>query len=203
MGALVLASASPQRRAILTALGVGHRVVVADIEETIDGDPIAVAVENARRKALAVAATVPAGTLVLGADTVIVDDLGPGAARAVGKPADPGQAAAMLRRWSGAEHRVASAAAVVRAAPAGPREEPGDHELLLSEADTTLVRFRRLADAEIDWYVATGEWRGRAGGYAIQERGALLIAGIDGDWWTVVGLPVALLAARIPELLRG
>lgn len=198
-GELVLASRSPQRRAILETLGVPFRVRVSDAEERTDGDPIAVAVENARRKALAVADGEPPGTLVLGADTVIVDDLDDRAVageRAVGKPADAAEAAAMLRRWSGRGHHVASSVAVVRAAAAG------GHELVLAEADTTLVRFRELGEDELDWYVATGEWRDRAGGYAIQLRGTLLIDGIDGDWWTVVGLPVALLARRLPGLLR-
>jgi septum formation protein len=195
-GDLVLASGSPQRRAILGALGVPHRVRVPAVDELVDGDPVDVAVQNALLKARRVAEDEPPGALVLGADTVIVDEGGP-APRAVGKPADAGEAAAMLRRWSGAGHHVASAAAVVR------RGEPGaPPETLLAAADTTLVRFRALTGADVDWYVRTGEWEGRAGGYAIQERGSLLVDGIEGDWWTVVGLPVALLARRLPSLLR-
>ncbi|WP_320671439.1 Maf family protein [Patulibacter defluvii] len=195
---LVLASRSPQRRAILETLSVPFRVRVSDVEERTDGEPIAVAIENARRKALAVADGEPPGTLVLGADTVIVDDLGEATAapRAVGKPADAAEAAAMLRRWSGRGHHVASSAAVVRAGA------DGGHETLLAEADTTLVRFRTLSERELAWYVATEEWRERAGGYAIQLRGTLLVDAIEGDWWTVVGLPVALLARRAPALLR-
>lgn len=76
------------------------------------------------------------------------------------------------------------------------------HELLLADADTTLVRFRTLSDEEIAWYVATDEWQERAGAYAIQLRGTLLVDGIEGDWWTVVGLPVGLIARRLPALLR-
>jgi septum formation protein len=193
---LVLASGSPQRRAILGTLGVPHRVVVPDVVEATEGDPVAVAVENAVLKARTVAAAEPEGVLVLGSDTVIVDAAS-GPPRAVGKPADAVEAAAMLRRWSGAAHRVASAAAVVRSA--GPGAEPA---VLLAEADTTLVRFRALTDDDVAWYVGTGEWEGRAGGYAIQLRGTLLVEGIEGDWWTVVGLPVALLARRTPFLLR-
>jgi septum formation protein len=193
---LVLAAGSPQRRAILDRLGVPHRVRVPAVEEGTVGEPVAVAVENALLKARAVASDEPAGTLVLGSDTVIVDRSGP-APRAVGKPVDATDAAAMLGRWSGAGHHVASSAAVVRAE--GPGVEP---TVLLADADTTLVRFRALEATEIAWYVGTGEWEGRAGGYAIQERGSLLVDGIDGDWWTVVGLPVALLARRRPTLLR-
>lgn len=196
MSPLVLASGSPQRRAILETLAVEHRVHVPDVEEGTEGDPVRVAVQNAVLKARAVAAREPVGTFVLGSDTVIVD-ASDGVERAVGKPADADEAAGMLRRWSGAEHRVASAAAVVRSAGRG--EEPST---LLAEADTTVVRFRVLTADDVDWYVGTGEWRDRAGGYAIQLRGSLLVEGIEGDWWTVVGLPVALLARRTPYLLR-
>lgn len=196
MGELVLASGSPQRRAILETLGVAHRVRVPAVEERTAGDPIEVAVHNAVLKATAIAADEPAGTMVLGSDTVIVDRTG-AAARAVGKPADAAEAASMLRRWSGGAHHVASAAAVVRSA--GPGTPP---ETLLAEADTTLVRVRALGDDDVAWYVGTGEWEGRAGAYAIQLRGSLLVARIDGDWWTVVGLPVALLARLAPGLLR-
>lgn len=219
-GELVLASRSPQRRAILETLGVPFRVRVAGIDEGTEGDPVAVAIENARRKALAVAADEPAGTIVLGADTVIAaevesverepgetDPAGPTVdppvvraprLEAIGKPADADEAAAMLRRWSGTAHRVASSVAVVRAGGEGEMR----HELLLADADTTLVRFRTLSDEEIAWYVATDEWQERAGAYAIQLRGTLLVDGIEGDWWTVVGLPVGLIARRLPALLR-
>ncbi|MCK9249863.1 MAG: Maf family protein [Solirubrobacteraceae bacterium] len=202
---LVLASRSPQRRAILETLGVPFRVVASGADEATVGDPVAVAVANARRKALDVAGGEPAGTLVVGSDTVIVDDLDPARpARPVGKPRDADEAAAMLRRWSGSGHHVASAVAVVRSGGPGSGAAAGAaHEELLADADATLVRFRALAEDEVAWYVATGEWRERAGGYAIQLRGSLLVDGIDGDWWTVVGLPVALLARRLPWLLRG
>ncbi|WP_026912755.1 Maf family protein [Patulibacter minatonensis] len=197
MSELVLASGSPQRRAILTTLGVEHRVVVPGVDELTDGDPVAVAVQNALLKARAVARDQPAGTLILGSDTVIVDRTAD-APRAVGKPADAAEAATMLRRWSGDGHHVASSAAVVRAG--GP---DGADEVLLADAALTLVRFRALSDDDVAWYVGTGEWEGRAGGYAIQLRGALLVDGIEGDWWTVVGLPVGLIVRAVPGLLRS
>jgi septum formation protein len=193
---LVLASASPQRRAILETLGVAHRVRPSDAPETSEGEPVSVAVENAQRKALAVARDEAAGVLVLGADTVIVDRTGT-VPRAVGKPTDAAEAASMLARWAGADHHVASAAAVVEAA--GPGAEP---RVLWADADLTRVRFRMLDEDDVAWYVGTGEWEGRAGAYAIQLRGSLLVDGVDGDWWTVVGLPVALIARRMPALLR-
>lgn len=212
---LILASRSPQRQAILRTLGVDFRVDVAGVEEATDGDAIAVAIENARRKALAVAARVPAGTRVLGSDTVIAvpaeapppadgltaaldpwDELvAAGPCRAVGKPADADEAAAMLRAWSGRAHHVVSAVAVVAAGIDGGTVE-------FAGADASRVCFRSLDDADVDWYVGTGEWQERAGGYAIQLRGSLLVDGIVGDWWNVVGLPVSLLAREQPALLR-
>lgn len=212
---LVLASRSPQRQAILRTLGVDFRVDVAGVEEATDGDAIAVAIENARRKALAVAARSPAGTVVLGSDTVIAvpaedapsgdgltaalapwDELvAAGPSRAVGKPADAVEAATMLRAWSGCAHHVVSAVAVVTAAAEGA-------SVAFAGADASRVCFRSLDDADVGWYVATDEWRERAGGYAIQLRGSLLVDGIVGDWWNVVGLPVALLAREQPLLLR-
>lgn len=214
-GALVLASRSPQRQAILRTLGVDFRVDVAGVDEATDGDAIAVAIENARRKALAVADRAPAGSVVLGSDTVIAVPaaappaadglaaaLGPwdelvaaGPCRAVGKPADAAEAAAMLRAWSGRAHHVVSAVAVVTAAADGGVVE-------FAGADASRVCFRTLDDADVAWYVETGEWQERAGGYAIQLRGSLLVDGIVGDWWNVVGLPVALLAREQPKLLR-
>jgi septum formation protein len=212
---LILASRSPQRRQILRTLGVDFTVDVAGVEEATDGDAIAVAVENARRKALAVAARAPAGAVVLGSDTVIAvpadappsadgltAELGPwdelvaaGPCRAVGKPADAAEAAEMLRDWSGRAHHVVSAAAVVIAGSGGATVE-------FAGADASRVCFRSLDAADIGWYVGTEEWQERAGGYAIQLRGSLLVDGIVGDWWNVVGLPVALLAREVPRLLR-
>ncbi len=214
-GTLILASRSPQRRQILETLGVDFAVDVAGVEEATAGDAVAVAIENARRKALAVAARAPAGSVVLGSDTVIAvpaggppladglaADAGPwdelvaaGPCRAVGKPDDAVAAASMLRSWSGRAHHVVSAAAVASAGADGGAVE-------FAGADASRVCFRSLDDADVAWYVGTGEWRDRAGGYAIQLRGSLLVAGIVGDWWNVVGLPVALLARERPELLR-
>lgn len=211
---LVLASRSPQRQAILRTLGVDFTVDVAGVEEATAGDAVAVAIENARRKALAVAERAPAGSLVLGSDTVIAvpadgapladgltTDVAPwdelvasGPRRAVGKPDDAAAAAAMLRSWSGRAHHVVSAAAVVSAGAGGAVEFAG--------ADASRVCFRSLDATDIDWYVGTGEWQERAGGYAIQLRGSLLVDGIVGDWWNVVGLPVSLLAREQPQLLR-
>ena len=176
---LTLASRSPQRSAILTQLGVRFDVAVPEVEEVADGDPRELVIENALRKARAVQ-----GELVLGVDTTVVVD-----GRAYGKPADREEAERTLRLLSGREHEVWSGLALVRAG-----EET-------TAADSTRVRFRRVGDDLLRWYLDSGEWRERAGGYAIQGRGAALVETVDGDFWNVVGLPVAKLVDIAPELL--
>jgi septum formation protein len=180
---LVLASCSPQRRAILEQLGVPFVLRPVDVEEEEAGDPTAVALENARRKALAAGAG--EGEVVLGVDTIVVID-----GEIWGKPSDAAAAAAVLRRLSGRTHTVVSGVALANADGA---VEPA--------TATTDVTFRALMDWLVDWYVATGEWESRAGGYAIQGRGAALVTRIDGDYLNVVGLPVATLVELWPWLL--
>lgn len=183
MPRLVLASRSPQRRAILEQLGVEFTVRVSDIAELETGPPHEVALENAYRKASAVAAA--SEGLVVGVDTVV--SLG---ARLYGKPADADEARATLNALAGRRHAVISGVCLI---------ENGN---VRSAAAQTGVQFRALDDRLIDWYLATGEWRERAGGYAIQGRGAALVAGIEGDFLNVVGLPVATLLELAPELLQ-
>jgi septum formation protein len=161
---------------------VPFTVVVPDVEELAAGDAREVALENARRKALAVHAPGP----VLGVDTVVVLD-----GTLYGKPADAADAERMLAALSGRVHEVVSGIAVARAG-----EQPR------TAAATTRVRFRALDRALLDWYLATEEWRERAGGYAIQGRGAALVAGIEGDYLNVVGLPAATLLELLPGILH-
>jgi septum formation protein len=177
---LILASRSPQRRAILEQLGVDFRVVAPDVEELSEGEPRRLVAENARRKAAAVG-----GARVLGVDTAVVLD-----GRVLGKPRDPAEAETFLRRLSGRTHEVMSGIAL--------RDERGER----ADVAVTRVRFRLLEPVDIAWYVDSGEWRERAGGYAIQARGAALVEAIEGDYWNVVGLPVAALLRLAPDLLR-
>jgi septum formation protein len=179
---LVLASGSPQRRAILGDLGLDFEVRVSDVAEQDAGAPRAVAAENARRKALAVAGD---GELVVGCDTLVATGLD-----IWGKPADEPAARATLRHLSGRTHEVISGLSLVR-----------DGEVR-EASETTLVTFRALDEPMIDWYLSTREWEGRAGGYAIQGRGAVLVSRIEGDYLNVVGLPVAALLALEPQLMR-
>jgi septum formation protein len=179
---LVLASRSPQRRAILEQLGIEFSVQAADVEELEMGPPHEVALENAFRKASAIAEA--DGGLVLGVDTVV--SLG---TRLYGKPADPEEARATLTALGGRRHAVISGVCLI---------EDGRAR---TAAAQTWVQFRALDDELIDWYLGSGEWRERAGGYAIQGRGAALVAGIEGDFLNVVGLPVATLLELAPGLV--
>jgi septum formation protein len=182
---LVLASRSPQRRAILEQLGVEFSVQVPEVEELEIGPPHEVALENAFRKASAIAAEQAEGP-VLGVDTVV--SLG---TRMYGKPLDPDDARATLTALAGRRHAVISGVCLI----ADGRSR--------TAAAQTWVQFRTLDERLVEWYVATGEWRERAGGYAIQGRGAALVAAIEGDYLNVVGLPVATLLELAPDLLSA
>ena len=184
MGKLILASQSPRRQALLRQIGAADfTVVVPRTEERCSPElgPGEAVCAIAREKAAAAAALAGPEDTVIAADTVVVLD-----GRRLGKPRDAEEARQMLRALSGREHTVYTGVAVRR----------GGWER--SEARATAVRFRALSAEEIDWYVATGEPMDKAGAYGIQERGALLVEGIRGDYCNVVGLPVTLLL----ELLR-
>jgi septum formation protein len=196
---LILASASPQRRAILQRLGLEFTVRPSGAPELQRGDPQAVALENALRKARAVrrrplgregAPQVAAEAeveVVLGVDTLVT--IG---GAIYGKPADERGARATLAALSGATHLVISGLALLLGG--------GEERTALA---CTEVVFRTLGEDLLDWYIATGEWRGRAGGYAIQGAGAALVQEVRGDYENVVGLPLAVLLDVYPELLEG
>lgn len=182
---LILASRSPQRRAILEQLGIAFEVLPADVDELEHGVAHEVARANALAKACAVAAARP-GRLVLGVDTIVVVD-----GEILGKPATARHAGTMLKRLSGRTHEVVSGLALLETT--NPQVV---HEV-------TKVTFRTLSDGLVQRYVQTGEWSGRAGGYAIQGQGAGLVRRIVGDYLNVVGLPVArLLDLDLSLMLR-
>ena len=182
---LVLASRSPQRRGILEALGVTFVVRPAAFAEADAGAGEQVAQANALGKALAVNRA--AGEVVLGVDTVV--SLG---GRLHGKPRGAAAARETLRALSGTTHTVVSGLALV-----------GLDDAPRLTTCVTEVTFRSLAEPTIDWYVASGEWRERAGGYAIQGAGCALVESIAGDWTNVVGLPVGSLLELHPMLLAA
>jgi septum formation protein len=180
-GGLVLASQSPQRRAILEQLGFDFTAVVPDYDEVDPPgvQPAELALAHARGKARSVP-----GDLVLGVDTVVDLD-----GRSLGKPDDEQHAGEMLRAMAGRTHLVHSGLCLAAGG--------GEHVRLV----TTRVRFRPLDDADVAWYLGCREWQGRAGAYAVQGRGALLVEHVEGDHWNVVGLPVSALVDALCEAL--
>jgi septum formation protein len=142
----------------------------ANVDEHEEGDPVAAAELNARRKALAIP-----GDLVLGADTVVALD-----GDILGKPQDAAQAREFVARLNGRTHEVVGGIALASGGEVGA-----------TAVEVTKVTFKASDDATLDAYVATGEWEGRAGGYAIQGAGAALVRSITGDYLNVVGLPLA------------
>jgi septum formation protein len=176
---IVLASTSPQRRAILTQLGVPFEVVAPDFDEAPGTGPL----ERAAGKARSVDG---GGRPVLGVDTEVLLD-----GELLGKPANAGEAAAMLATLAGRTHEVVSGLCL---------RTPAWEEL---QTATTLVTFRPLAPRDLVGYVGTGEWEGRAGAYAIQGLGASLVERIDGDFLNVVGLPAALLVGLLAHRFAG
>jgi septum formation protein len=182
---LLLASRSPQRRAILEQLGVAFDVAPPSWEELVGGDPVETVRANALGKARSVAAA--AGERpVLGVDTEVV--LG---GRVFGKAETEGEAEEMLEALAGRKHEVVSGLCLITAA-----WEVVEHQV-------TRVAFRPLDARDLASYVALGEWQGRAGAYAVQGRGAALVERIEGDYLNVVGLPAALLVRLLAERFAG
>jgi septum formation protein len=184
---LILASQSPRRQELLRVLEWPFDVIPSGVDEgeaPAELPPPMLARWLAEQKAQEVAARHP-GAFVIGADTIVI--LGD---EVMGKPVNQKDARCMLRTLSGVTHRVITAIALRREAA-----EP----LALAEVVETEVTFRPLTDNEIEAYLLTGEPMDKAGAYAIQGYGALLVAGVRGDYLNIVGLPVA----RLAELLRS
>jgi septum formation protein len=179
---IILASASPRRSALLARVGLAHEARPAEINETPrPGElPSRYAARLAQEKAEAVAAGAPE-ELVLGADTVVEID-----GEALGKPADVGDAERMLTSLAGRTHRVTTAVALLG---------PGVSEAITV---TSEVSMRSVPRGELEAYIAAGEWRGKAGGYAIQGMAAALVSEVRGSVTNVIGLPLA----EVIELLR-
>jgi septum formation protein len=184
---LLLASTSPQRKAILEQLHIPFDVVAPNYEEEspADGDALQLVREHARGKARSVA-DIAEDRPVVGVDTAVVLD-----GRIFGKPTNASDAEQMLEDLSGKTHVVVSGLCLLT---------PGWEDI---EHEATEVAFRELTPRELGTYVATGEWEGRAGAYAIQGRGASLVRFIEGDYLNVVGLPAGLLVRLLAERFSG
>jgi len=185
--ALILASSSPRRKKLLAEAGFEFEVVAPAISEPDDGSaqlsPRQQAESLAYFKARVVAEQYPQAR-VLAADTIVA-----AAGRVLGKPADRSEAAAMLASLSGTRHAVITAVAILG---------PGRTRLIASE--TSYVTMRKISEAQIEAYIASGEWAGKAGAYAIQETADRFVETIEGSFTNVVGLPMELLARMLGEL---
>lgn len=181
---IILASKSPRRRALLQQMGLQFAVMTADVDEAMDPDiPIEQEISRVSlAKALAVQRSVSGQELIIAADTMVCID-----GRRLGKPADVADARRMLQLLSGRSHTVITGMSVVQ----GKRRE--------SCTVTTTIHFRDLTDSEIDAYIATKEPMDKAGAYGIQERAAIFVDRLDGDYYNVMGLPVCALT----QLLRS
>ena len=181
---VILASASPRRRDLLTMIGIAHEVIPADVDETYGPEevPRAHAERLAREKASVLAARAP-DAVIIAADTIVVVD-----GDVLGKPRDADEAARMLRRLAGRTHTVFTAVAVASGAK------------ILSGVEEVGVTFRPLDDATITSYVATGEPMDKAGAYGIQGYGAAIVERIDGDYFAVMGLAIGRMLALLREL---
>jgi septum formation protein len=179
---VILASASPRRRELLTLIGIRHEVRPADIDESLlaGEGPVAHAERLARAKAHTIAGHEP-GAVVIAADTIVVVD-----GDVLGKPRDTTEAHAMLRRLSGRTHTVLTAIAVALES----RTE--------SAVESVDVTFRALSDGEITAYIVTGEPMDKAGAYGIQGYGATIVERVDGDYFSVMGLGLR----RLVDLLE-
>jgi septum formation protein len=182
---LLLASRSPQRRAILEQLGIPFEVVAPQWEE-LAGEPTETVRANALGKARSVAPGGPGARPVLGVDTEVVVD-----GRVFGKAENEAEAEAMLEALAGRTHEVVSGLCLITAG-----WEVVEHEV-------TKVTFRPLDARDLAAYVSFGEWEGRAGAYAVQGRGSALVERIEGDYLNVVGLPMALLVRLLAERFAG
>jgi septum formation protein len=184
---LILASASPRRAEILRRASFSFEAIAANVDESHQSGelPEAFVARLAQVKAAAVATCVRAPALVLGGDTVVLVD-----SLILGKPADAEDAAAMLRRLSGRTHDVLTGLALLRL----------PDKAIRAAVECTRVTFAPLSEDEIAEYVDTGEPFGKAGAYAIQERGGRFVERIEGDYFNVMGLPVARFYRMLREL---
>ena len=182
---IILASQSPRRRELLERMGVEFRVVTPDIDEHMERElpPDELVRRISAEKARAVAAQTGPDAIVIAADTVVALD-----GAVLGKPADELEAFKMLSTLSGCRHQVYTGMTVLR----------GEEKYTVSEETT--VTFRELSAEEIDRYIATGEPMDKAGAYGIQGYGALLVSGIQGDYYNVMGLPVCRLGMLLRQL---
>ncbi len=191
MEPLILASRSPRRKEILEKFNIPYTAIPSPLKEEFNHDPPLEQVKRlSKEKVDALLKTSPSlsSRLILGADTAIVFD-----GSIMGKPVNAMHAEEMLRHFSGKTHQVITGLTLYN----------GETKNYLQETESASVSFAPLQEEEIQWYLSTKEWKGVAGGYRIQEKGALLIKSISGSYYTIMGLPIQLfygmLKRQIPQ----
>lgn len=182
---IILASNSPRRREILSQLGVQYDVIPSDYEEKSENNnPYKLVMLFAENKAKSVAESIKEKALVIGADTIVYKD------EVMGKPKSKADAAGMLKKLSGSTHSVITGISVIQT----PEMK------IITDYEETIVRFKDISEGEIDAYVRSGEPEDKAGAYAIQGLGSLLVQRIEGCYFNVVGLPAYKLSVILEKL---
>lgn len=190
MAKIILASGSPQRRQLMELAGITCEIMESGADEAASGTSHSQACEIAMRKAQAVKERVQGDAFIIAADTLVVID-----GRILGKPKDAAEAFDMLNALQGRKHTVITGVALIK--------KIGKAEQDINFADTTDVYFRSLNQSEIKSYIATDEPFNKAGAYGIQGQGALLVERIEGDFYTVVGLPLSRLYTALLDMGYG
>ena len=180
---IILASGSPRRQQILSQAGIPYEVIVSNVDETAEGTSEQQVKEISQRKAFAVKPNATQQQIILAADTLVCIDN-----KVLGKPKDKNDAFKMLSLLSGKAHTVHTGVTLLR----------GNEQIVFS--DSTQVFFHKLTDAQIWAYIATGEPMDKAGAYGAQEKGALLIEKIEGDFYTVVGLQISKVCRELEKM---
>ena len=182
---IILASSSPRRKQLMEMIGLEFEIIVSNADENAAGTGCEQAAALAARKALAVA-NISDKAVIIGADTLVEIN-----GQVLGKPANAQEAFDMLKTLQGQAHMVHTGVAIIDTSVSGNMH---------SFVESAKVFFRKLDDAEIHSYIATGEPFDKAGAYGIQGRGAVLVEKIDGDFYAVMGLPIAKLAVALKEM---
>ena len=178
---VILASESPRRKALLSSIGCKYEAYSPNVDESIlEGETPEYACKRLSISKAENASLLYTDALVIAADTIVVIN-----SRIFGKPRDATEAKLMLNILNGSEHRVITGITVIF------------NGATITETETTLVRFRKLSEDDMDAYISTGEYQGKAGAYAIQGYGSLFIERIDGDYFNVVGLPLQKLSIML------
>ena len=184
---IILASSSPRRLQLMAQADISCEIIVSNVDENIDGPAYKQVEELAMRKAAAVQANIVGEAIIIAADTLVSID-----GHVLSKPVDKADAFAMLRALQGRKHTVYTGVAIIKTGSKG--------NMLCSFVDTADVYFRPLSNDEIKGYIATGEPFDKAGAYGVQGRGAVLVSRIEGDFYTVMGLPISRLCVELANM---